>query len=571
MEKPKTVFRDAQRHRKTWGYIFTGVYLLTVAFLFWRCRFGFAYKDETFYLTVPYRICMGDHFLLHEWHLSQLSGILLLPLVKLYLILFHGTEGIVLFFRYVFTVVWAAGGLFLWRKLRRFSEFGAMAATLCFLLYAPWNTMALSYQSLSLLLLMTACVLLITNDNRYSDVIAGILYSGAVLCNPFLVLLYLLSALGLPAERIIRKRCDWKQRWLRLTCGILVVLIPFCVMLLAHGSLRDYLRVFPYILDDPEHPDFGLIFRIRFLIYYTLDINPWWKWAVIAAIGIILFSAVSRRYILGFILICSDTVFLLMTHMTGYRLMNVFMFPACFIGLYCYLFDDDPGNKTLFWGLWVPGLLNTFCHFLASNQYYLAFSHAAGIMAIAGILMGTRYVSKCCRLSSRKRPEKIAVTCALSAVLLCQLFCELESRYKHIYFDSDIQYQTVLAEEGPEKGILMNPDISEYYNISEEDIRVLTKGDDTRKVLLLTENSWLYLSAQREYSTYTTWLQPINEHTVEKLQAYYELFPEKVPDAIYFDRDCQDLMPLFEESYYESDENVSEYARIMRKTVKDRA
>ncbi|MCC8164300.1 MAG: hypothetical protein LIO86_14340, partial [Lachnospiraceae bacterium] len=41
-----------------------------------RIRLGYADIDESFYLTVPYRILQGDSFLVDEWHLSQLLAFL---------------------------------------------------------------------------------------------------------------------------------------------------------------------------------------------------------------------------------------------------------------------------------------------------------------------------------------------------------------------------------------------------------------------------------------------------------------------------------------------------------------
>ena len=42
--------------------------------------------DEGFYLTIPYRLIQGDCLLVDEWHVSQLAGFLLIPVLKLYLL-----------------------------------------------------------------------------------------------------------------------------------------------------------------------------------------------------------------------------------------------------------------------------------------------------------------------------------------------------------------------------------------------------------------------------------------------------------------------------------------------------
>ena len=160
-------------------------FLLSIAllvFLIWRCYFGFANIDETFYLTVPYRICQGDKIMLHEWHESQLSLLLLVPIMKAYLFLSNGTEGIIIVFRVIYTIIWWIASVWFFFRLRRFSLLGAILVSLCFLLYTPYGIIALSYNSMGLLLFLTSCLLITFSKGNRELVVAGVLFSGAVLC-----------------------------------------------------------------------------------------------------------------------------------------------------------------------------------------------------------------------------------------------------------------------------------------------------------------------------------------------------------------------------------------------------
>jgi len=53
------------------------LFLLSAILVFWKCRYGFANIDESFYLTIPYRLYQGDALFAHEWHLSQMSLMLI--------------------------------------------------------------------------------------------------------------------------------------------------------------------------------------------------------------------------------------------------------------------------------------------------------------------------------------------------------------------------------------------------------------------------------------------------------------------------------------------------------------
>ena len=82
-----------------WNPVFWGLFLICGILILYKCRYGYAYSDECFYLTIPYRLTQGDRLILNEWNPAQLAGFLLYPAVSLYLRIFGSTEGIVLAFR----------------------------------------------------------------------------------------------------------------------------------------------------------------------------------------------------------------------------------------------------------------------------------------------------------------------------------------------------------------------------------------------------------------------------------------------------------------------------------------
>ncbi len=86
-----------------------------------RIRLGMAHVDESFYLSIPYRLLNGDSLLTNEWHVAQLAGFVVYPFIKVYFTLFHSTEGIFLAFRYIYLFVHlmvTVSGYFLLRNPR---------------------------------------------------------------------------------------------------------------------------------------------------------------------------------------------------------------------------------------------------------------------------------------------------------------------------------------------------------------------------------------------------------------------------------------------------------------------
>lgn len=131
---------------------------LTAVFFCWRCRYGFAEADEAFYPTIAYRLTQGDRLLVDEWHMSQLSSVLLYLPVLLFTRLTGGTAGIYLALRYLYVAVQCLVAATVYLRLRRYHSLGAAAGALALAVYAPYGINALSYNSLGILLMaMTLC------------------------------------------------------------------------------------------------------------------------------------------------------------------------------------------------------------------------------------------------------------------------------------------------------------------------------------------------------------------------------------------------------------------------------
>ena len=103
--KPDKIIRVA------FPIIFVGL----VALMFWKCKYGFPY-EETFYAYTAFRFINGDYPILHEWHMSQMSHMFLQLPVMIYLKFSSGTEGIILFLRYLYTTLWTVFGAFVFIK-----------------------------------------------------------------------------------------------------------------------------------------------------------------------------------------------------------------------------------------------------------------------------------------------------------------------------------------------------------------------------------------------------------------------------------------------------------------------
>ena len=525
--------------------IYYFVFTLIFIFLIWKCRYGYANMDEAFYLTIPYRLCMGDGLFIHEWHLSQMASLLLYPIMKFYLFLFHDTEGILLHFRWLFTVVWSASALFIRYRLGCFSKVGSYVAALTVLIYAPFGIMALSYNSLGIMTLLCACVILITAKThlRIQYSLSGVLYACSVLCCPYNIVIYIFftvatffSAANGKSQLI---RC-----WLFVTIFSVVSFCIFCAFVFSKCQISTLFKIIPWILDDPEHPHVSFFKKSKDFIECSFSRNAFTKTINVFGTIFIIIGRIKKDSrpicFAGISLIIMAS--LIQTYICDAYL-NFIMYPMMLMGIYCAFTCSSRKIRLLFWGLWFQGFLYSFLLNLSSNQKYYAISSGTTLCTVASIVMAMQYVQEMKKEHMPTMFRRIMLFC-LSFLFVLQIGIELQVRYTSVFWEEQsMQGQTTLAEDGPEKGILMTPVKIALCNRLSDGIKPIKDDDRIQNVLFVTPNVVSYLYAEKEFATYSAWLSGLTRASVSRMDAYYRFNPEKIPDIVYME-DAEN--PFFE-------------------------
>ena len=543
-------------HRKRINYIFFFVFFVLFLFLMWKCRYGYGHIDETFYLTIPLRLCKGDCLILDEWHPTQLFGFLLYPLMKVYLWITNSTEGIVLNFRYIFTVVWAVNSLFIYFRLKSKSIYGAFFSSVFFMLFVPGGIMALNYNSLGILLLLDACILIATSENRnpVQKCIAGLLFAGAVLCCPYLVILYLFFTAAAFIRR--KKARDIIHTWIMVTlgCALLFALFCFFVFVMRHASVSDLAKSIPELFNDPKHMSQSIIQVTVNYLSYTVTCVRMFPLCLLAALAAAVVSKWKKQPAAGFIItIIIIAITQLYFLIRGFYI-NCFMFPINLIVPYCVLHSRKREIRNPFRMIWIPGLIYTYCINIASDQRFYAIASASTVMVIASVMIMIEFVKELDLKTNNKTLARIAL---VSAALLIgiQSGAELYSRYSSIYWEDDgMAAQTVLAENGTEKGILMTPERYDAYLSDNADMAVIRNDTRISRLLILSNNTNLYLSAGREFATYSAWLGGVDDYTMQRVDVFYDIRPEKIPDTIYIEKGFSQYNEMFADKGYDSEQ-----------------
>ena len=514
------------------------LFIAGVVLVFYKCRFGFADIDEAFYLTIPYRLTMGDGLFAEEWHLSQMAGFLLYPLMGWYRQLFPTTQGMLLHFRYIFTLVHVVVTGLLVYCLRRYKG-AAWASGIVYLLFVPYGIMALSYNSMGVAFVTLSAGLIIAAKKfcKWNWYIVGLCFAAAVICCPYLSAVYFLYVAVTLIVWLMYKKSGTKLLWMVLfaTMGCATLALCFGLFVLSRTSLKQIILSFPAILNDPEHPAIGWGQTLYDYLYGIWNSNQWAPYVL--GIGTVLAVVIlldrkpgSRKYCYGAIALLLTIVYLL-GFVESRPYLNFYMFPVAYLGLFAFLFEPKE-NLSCFLTFWLLGVLYGFCVNGTSNQGFYAVSMAACVSAVGSCIMIYNWVH--CWAESVEK-QKVKTGLWVTATLLFVSFTVVEGgeRYRFLFWETGtIQEMTYQIEMGAEKGILTTAERKrEYEDLyrDTQEVRDFEKGP----VLYFTSKTYLYLDDAKENAAFSAWLSGTGTTSAERLLRYYELNPHKVPSIAY--------------------------------------
>lgn len=464
--KEKTLYKNA--------YLITywSVFVFISVILFWKARYGYANLDEAFYLTIPYRFLQGDKIIFDEWSNTQLSAFPLLPILSLYIKL-NGTKGIYLFIRYLYTIFKCFISLFIYYKLRKYNQTGAMLTSICFLVFAAYGLMVLSYNSMAIGGLICALLLLLTETEnksyKMSALLGGICLSIAVLGLPHLAVLYILYGVSVLFCSLVKTKI--KKSWMKnffapskflwFSLGIFIMISVFSVYVLKNTSFSEIRQSLPYILNgDPNHPPKelrGIFWGYTYRIFHRNDNNIYTcRIYKLFAVELILMLLDRRRHVNVHALILSILTIILQVlyfSMDGY--INYMVYVPNVLALFLIILLDNPKIRELFFCIWIPGLLYTVLEYIASNTGFMGIASASCVAMIGSIMIIS--------IAGIELITKIKCRTIILSVILITICTTLYFRITYIFWEDGIQAQTEYLSEGPQAGLLVSTE--KYYSL----------------------------------------------------------------------------------------------------------
>lgn len=555
-------------------WIFAGALLLLFSVFLWRQFYGFNKNDEIFYISTVYRFFQGDAMLVDEWNNVQLFAFITYPLYCFIRFFQNSNEGIVLIFRIVYLIFQASVAVYCFCRLKSAGWIRILPA-LYYFITTPYNINSLSYNTLAFgfVLLSFVTVACTETPKIFDFIVLGFFTAGAVLANPYAVLLFLIYGavcVVVSLTSSVRKQRQSRQRsvspaavetessgricgqatiqvpealrfknYLFVCLGAFLIFVLFVLFVFSRGTLEEILECITYIVMDSERQKSFWEKFVRYFIrihrYYRIPLY-------MTGLLLLLWLADRGKKIpssLYLVLIFSATIPSILYYGFFWEMVgiNYMLIPLAFAGFISYLITEDR-NRKLFYGWYLPGLFYTLLAHFATNTGIYTVSASYMIPSAVSIIFIGKAVGE--------QKKTVWLRTFAIALFSVQFAAGIYQRIFYVWGDDHLPYLTRTLSEGPLKGIRTSKENEKLYEDVLMDLKEVpvTSAD---RLLVIGIAPWMYLSTEAECAAYSTW--EISE-TDPLIPVYYGIRREKLPTVVYFYEYEESILETETASYF---------------------
>lgn len=505
--------------------------------------YGFTWTDEGLYLSQVHRLFTGNRLLIDDWTPTQFYAPLLYPLYKLFVKINGSTNGAFLFFRLITITLQFLTSVFAYFILsKKNAKLPSLFASLLPLIFARACLNGPSYYTLGQIsyFLGILCIYAVfsLSYNCFILIFSGIFFSTAVLCNPFLIIPYIIISIIVLIIKNTRKEIGkifliWAGS---IICGIIYILFVF-----SGKALTDIITGLHYTYNDPSYKHSIILTIKRLYKMPKLLIFPYIITWLPLIITCVIFEikkiekTTKNKFILQIINLVIFTLNCFYEHDCGSAIMSFLHFTIfsayIFFNTDIITFFLTFKNELLYFVL--PGMTLAYFFCFASDTGFGVCAIGMTIAAIGEIFIYYKIIQ-----NKEKAPYLHNWLKSLPLIILFSftLFYRTNIIYRdahlpaHILFIPELNKNTAKIEAGPAKGLYTSLENKKYYDNLYSLLSEIE--EDTKKTIFISGTAtWAYIARPNILcSAPTTWRTFFDD---ARLQSYYENFPKKdLPDYI---------------------------------------
>ncbi|MBR0414777.1 MAG: hypothetical protein IJI67_06880 [Clostridia bacterium] len=572
-------FKTLRSKVSVWDMVALAVFIALAAWYAYVVRLSIALPDESFYYTIPQRLLMGDKLFVDEWQVSQLSSLFQYIPYRLFVWLTGGKEGIILFMRCLSIFVAMALYWVTYIKLKTYHIFGIIIAFLLSIWF-PGNLFHLTYNSLPVFLMMPVGLILFLNRKELSFaklMLAGFLFAGAVLTQPFFVIIYFVFC-ALCLVRALKPQClknyDFvlnAKAWKGITLACLIAFVLVVGGIAVKSGIADVIKTVPELFTDAEFDmsaggahfqrvfgkvgeafqAFGVLFVIGSLIFCVVSAfyrkkffeKKGFKKVLLWAACLMFAAQIIHALVFSFLA-------LQQSGLGAFRFFaSYYSIPNALFGFSCYALCEKKNPRIFLF--WVTSfLMSLICTY--TSELYMSIS--GPISAVTPLLClrelwkehrenplgatgGKKSKALPTRASAPQRRAVIRVVVVLGTSILV-----FWGSFQFFYLGTNPYVETLVnkfpansltetLDKGTHKGIKTTKEVKERYDNTLADLEVISANSNGQPFYVAGLWSDDYLNLDLPIGTYSTWY--VEADSENRQLRYWELHPEKRPKYYY--------------------------------------
>jgi len=585
------------KYSEYFGSDITAALLGTVLFaaLLLTAKYGVGMSDEGYYYTVTHRLILGEHMIADEWNLAQLVHLLNFIPNFAFIKLTGGTEGLILFMRYLFVFIVAVFYCFIYIKLRSRKLWGAAAAFL-FSAVIQQILLTIAYFTAAPMAFLAVWLMLASDEKKLSPpklLLTGLILACGILAEPFLIVLYaawfvftVIREKAAAKNSPLMNSCDFllsKKKFIWVTLGAVAMFVPYMLYLFLSGSFEGIGAAIPYLSSGAEYNRDNIIDLGKFTLASELYSIPVLALLAVFSVSAVIFRlkktenerirrglflgaslTLSAGYIYAGARLLSSSDEMLWVSFTQYNNLLLLIYSAV-----PFMLSKKTNPKLLV--LWAAGLLYSLLVDISST---VILASGGGLIRVACVLQfsdlipeltNEKQTKKTKKVSEKKKrsPAVIAILmlCAAAAVAWNMGYFACATVYKPVekLFLKSQEPLSHEIEKGPFKGLITNETIASIYNDTLYDLDEVIKTADKKPVTVLDLAPYTYLYMDLPYGSYSAWYEFDEPY---RLAAYWGLRPEQRPAVIYIPfYNKNEFLPHTEEYLDEKLEGLMQYVQ----------
>ena len=528
-----------------------------VALMVYKAFHAVCENDETTIIFSALRHMKGARLSLED----SLVGMFVFPVVKLWYAVTGSTEGVVLFSRLSFVAAQTICAVFLYARLKGYGNAAVPAVLIYFFNVPLWSMTLLYYNTVVVMMTGVVAVLVLSVAQRCTRLcmfFLGVAVAVAVVCSPFLSLLYFCYTAGVVVCLIRSKKRPGSfsapdalklRSWLFVTLGVVLTAVAVVVYLFRGTTPAQALEELAFLSGDASVGALAGLFGAKDKLAPLIEAyRPLTVCVVISAILPVFAAAIDKKrvvhgryYVTAGSVVCISCDAVILFYRSHFELNraleNILLLYVVFAlyGLLCFLVTEKK-ERLIFAALFCGGLFIALLRCCESKMFIFGGASVMSVcLAGAAVLSGKKAEEMFAQGGRRKKTLAVLIAAVMAAQLFSQVFIFLNMRFSvenHCGLSPTADKLDTRIEAGPLKGIRTTEAMAAYYADILSDIETIKAGAEG-PVLTTNEFSWIYLALEDRATLMDSMFFDNGWIDIDAMRTYYKRFPDTVPGCIY--------------------------------------